>query len=446
MKRYLPFLLLLAACNKKDQPVPSIPTGPVTQKETNSWMLDSMRYFYLWNDQLPATVDTTLNATDYFARLKNKDDRFSFLYKPADQTTYPKYMLFVYGFDFSIIDGPTGITGVVKLIIPGSVAALKGMQRGSYFTQINGTTITADNAATLSNAVLQSGTTASFTMADGKVITLSAESLGENPIYQQTTATINGKVVAYLFYNYFNDTYNRSLVQTFQQFKDAGATELILDLRYNPGGSVAAAALINAMIAPNITEQSVFAEYSGNSHLGQRNISYKSALSVPESGTPVAFSALSPGRLSLNRVFILSGAKTASAAELTINSLKPYTTVIQIGEKTYGKDKGAVIITDKRIPWALLPITYNLLNSKSQGGYSQGITPDYIADEMATLPLLPIGDKGDPLIAKAISIISGNGRQANQTKVKQRYYDAEKAAADMNVIKIKSFTGVSSSQ
>jgi hypothetical protein len=357
-------------------------------------------------------------------------------------------MLFVYGLDFSIIDWPTapgGVIGVVKLVIPGSVAALKGIQRGSYFTQINGTTLTATNATTLSNALLQSGTTASFTMADGHTVTLSAESLGENPIYQQTTSTVKGKVVAYLFYNYFNDTYNRALIQAFQQFKEAGATELILDLRYNPGGSVAAAALINAMIAPNINEQSIFAKYSGNSHLGQRNISYKSALSVPESGSPVSFSSLSAGRLSLNRVFILSGAKTASAAELTINSLKPYTQVIQIGEKTYGKDKGAVIIQDnrspQRIPWALLPITYNLLNSKAEGGYSEGITPTYISDEMATQPLLPIGDHGDPLIAKAIAIINGGNRQANVITVK-RYYDAEQTAADMNVVKIFFNNGV----
>ncbi|GAA3941806.1 hypothetical protein GO495_08940 [Chitinophaga oryziterrae] len=441
MKRYLFVFLLLAACSKKDQPVTPVPTGPVTQKEINNWMLDSMKYFYLWNDQLPGNADTTLTATAFFAQLKNKDDRFSFLYKPADETTYPKYMLFIYGFDFSVIDGPDGVTGVVKLVIPGSVAALKGMQRGSYFTQINGTTLTADNAANLSNTLLQSGTSASFTMADGKTITLSAESLGENPIYQQTTSIIKGKVVAYLFYNYFNDIYNRALIQTFQQFKAAGATELILDLRYNPGGSVAAAALINAMIAPDINEQNIFAKYSGNNHLGQRDISYKSALSVPESGAPVSFSDLSTGRLSLNRVFILSGAKTASAAELTINSLKPYTTVIQIGEKTYGKDKGAVIIQDtrspQRIPWALLPITYNLLNSKAQGGYSQGITPDYIADDMATQPLLPIGDQNDPLIAKAIAIINGNNRQANVTTVKKRYYDAEEAAAEMNLVKIK---------
>lgn len=445
----LVFPLLVMACSKKDQPLAPTPTGPVTQKETNSWMLDSMRHFYLWNDQLPATADTMLTATAFFNQLKSKDDRFSFLYKPADQSTYPKYMLYVYGIDFSVIAWPAapgGVLAVVKLVIPGSVAALNGIQRGSYFMQINGTTLTSANATTLSNTLLQSGSAALLTMAtvnntnvtEGNTVTLPAQGLGENVIYRQNTLTVNGKVVAYLFYNYFNDTYNRALSLAFQQFKDAGATELILDLRYNPGGSVAAAALMNVMIAPAINEQSIFAKYTGNSRLGQRSISFKSALSVPESGAPLSFN--DQPKLNLTRVFILSGPMTASAAELTINALKPYTQVIQIGQTTYGKDKGAIIIQDtrspQRIPWALLPITYNLSNSKGEGGYTQGITPTYQLDEMATQPLSPIGDAGDPLIAKAISIISGSGRQADTEREVRKYYDAGQSVVNLNVVKI----------
>jgi len=435
------FPLLVMACSKKDEPV--IPTGPVTQKEINSWMLDSMRYFYLWNDQLPAKADTTLTATAFFNQMKSSEDRFSFLYNPADHSTYPKYMLYAYGIDFSVIDWPTapgGVYGVVKLVIPGSVAALNGIQRGSYFTQINGTTLTSANAGTLSNTMLQSGSTATLTMATGNVITLPAQGLGENPIYRQNTFPVNGKTVGYLFYNYFDDVYNRALSDAFLQFKNAGVTELILDLRYNPGGSVAAAALLNVFIAPGINEQSTFAKYTGNSHLGQKTISFKSALSVPESGAPLSFN--DQPKLSLTRVFILSGTKTASAAELTINALKPYTQVIQIGQTTYGKDKGAITIQNTRIPWVLLPITYNLSNAKGEGGYTKGITPQYQLDEMATQPLSPLGDMNDPLIAKALSIIEGSGRQTGTTEEVRRYYDSGKDAANMSTVKIpRTLTG-----
>jgi C-terminal processing protease CtpA/Prc len=450
MKRYSLVFLLLVACSKKDQPVTPVPTGPVTQKETNSWMLDSMKYFYLWNDQLPATADTTLTTTAFFNQIKSKEDRFSFIYKPADISTYPKYMLYMYGIDFSVIDWPSapgGALGVVKIVLPGSVADQNGIKRGHYFTQINGTTLTGTNATTLSNALLEASSAAltmatvnNTTIKEDSTISLPAQSLSEKPIYQATTWHINGKIVAYLFYNAFDDNYNQALTTAFQQFKNAAATELILDLRYNPGGSVAGAALLNAFIAPGINEQSTFAKYSGNKHLGQRTISYKSALSVPESGSPINFNSLAGSRLSLSRVFILSGAKTASAAELTINSLKPYTTVVQIGQSTFGKDKGAVIISDtrspQRIPWAILPITYNLLNAKGEGGYTLGITPLYQVDEQATQPLSPIGNTNDPLIAKAINIINGGARERETNTAVRNYYDSRQQAADMNIVKI----------
>lgn len=423
-------LLAVTACRKDDTPNVR-PTGPVTQKETNTWILDSMRYFYLWNSYLPSSVDTSLSATDYFASIKHTEDRFSFLYKPTDLSTYPKYMLSQYGILFSIVD-QNNPKGVIQLVIPGSVADLNGVKRGDYITEINSTPITSSNANELTSAMLK-GTAATLTI-NNHVITLPAQSLGENPIYKQDTFRVKDKVVAYLFYNYFNDTYNTALQQVFQSFKTAGATELILDLRYNPGGSVAAAALLNAMIAPGITEQSLFAKYTGNNHLGSRDITYKSALSVPESGNPVSFSALADKRLSLPRIFILSGEATASAAELTINTLKPYTQVIQIGEKTFGKDKGAVIISDTRIPWTLMPITYNLFNAKGTGGYTTGITPDYTIDEMSTLPLSKIGDNNDPLIARAISIINGNARiNTNETNIKH-YYNAQIQKAQKEIM------------
>lgn len=422
--------LFFAACHKDDAPDVT-PTGPVTRQETNKWILDSMRYFYLWNSTLPSTVDTTLSATDYFASLKNAEDRFSFLYKPSDNSTYPKYMLSRYGILFSVIeqDAPKG---VIQLVIPGSVAALNGIKRGDYFTAINGAPLTSSNASELTAAML-AVSSSTLTINDA-VITLPAQSLGENPIYRQDTFMVKDKIVAYLFYNYFNDTFNTALQQIFQSFKTAGASELILDLRYNPGGSVAAAALVNAMIAPGITEQSVFAKYSGNNHLGNRDVTYKSALSVPESGNPISFSALTDKRLSLSRVFIITGEATASAAELTINSLKPYMQVIQIGEKTFGKDKGAVIISDTRIPWTLMPITYNLFNAKGSGGYTSGISPDYTIDEMSALPLKTVGDHTDPLIAKAISIIDGNAKISTHSGMVRHYYNSQIPAAQKEII------------
>jgi len=444
-------IVFIVACSKDPQP-PLVPTGPVTQKETNSWILDSMRYFYLWNSTLPAKVDTQPAAIAYFNLLKNKDDRFSFIYDQNDLSTYPKNMLYNFGIDFTIIafpNAPAGAVGLIKLVLEGSPAAMLGLRRGNYFTRINGTIVSSSNAATLSENLLQQSsgtftlaTVSGNTVKEDTAVTLPAQSLGEYPIYGQGIRTVNGRKVAYLLYNYFNDGYNAAVKGLFQDFKTGGADELILDLRYNPGGSVAAAALLAALIAPNINEQSGFVKYSGNGNLGQRIISFRSALSVPESGGPIAFSALEPARLSLSRVFILCGRQTASAAELLINNLRPYTQVYLIGQPTFGKDKGAVIIQDmrtpKRIPWTLMPISYNLANANGEGGYTQGITPQYVVDELSKQPLAPIGDNTDPLIAKAIDILNGNGRQtapAPQTTTRI-YFDSRQQQANMNVVKI----------
>ena len=446
-------LMLIGACSKKDDPGPTVPTGPVTQKEINNWILDSMRYFYLWSGSLPATADTQPSTTVFFNNLKNSADRFSFLYNPGDLSTYPKYMLYNYGIDFSVINwpqAPGGAIGVIKLVLPNSPANHQaGLRRGSYFTRINGTTLSSSNAAALSETLLRQSS-ATFTLAtvtsdkvtEDTTITLAAQSLGEEPIYQQSIFNSNGKKVAYLFYNYFNDYYNQDLIGAFQQFKTGGASELILDLRYNPGGSVAAAAVLSALIAPNVNEQSGFVKFSGNTRLGQRTVSFKSALSVPEGGSPIAFSSLESGRLSLQRVFILAGPQTASAAELVINNLKPYTQVVMIGQNTFGKDKGAVTISDlrkpQRISWVLLPITYNLFNVNGTGGYTQGIAPQYALNEMSYQPLSAIGNTADPLIAKALSIMNNGGRQTApvQERMARIFFDSRQQAAAGNVVSV----------
>ncbi|HEY1164504.1 MAG TPA: S41 family peptidase, partial [Chitinophaga sp.] len=159
-------------------------------------------------------------------------------------------------------------------------------------------------------------------------------------------------------------------------------------------------------------------------------------------GSPIAFSSLESGRLSLQRVFILAGPQTASAAELVINNLKPYTQVVMIGQNTFGKDKGAVTISDlrkpQRIPWVLLPITYNLANVNGTGGYTQGIAPQYVLNEMSYQPLSAMGNAADPLIAKALSIMNNGGRQTAPVAehMARTLFDSRQQAAAANVVSV----------
>lgn len=445
---FLGSIVLIAACRKKNDISP-VPTGPVTQQEINNWVLDSMRYFYLWSDQLPTNPDKNTAPSTFFSNIKNTADRFSLLYNPEDPATYAHDIRSKYGIDFSIISWPQrpeGVMGVVKLVIPGSYAAAAGLKRGSYFTRINETSLTTDNAARLSEQ-LSTAATGSLTPAtvtgsnivENTPVQLQGKQIVVNPVYTSAVVSNTPHKTGYIFYNAFIDGYNTNLLEAVSKLKSQGITELIIDIRYNTGGSLAAAAMLTALIAPDITENNVFVQYSGNNRLGSRTLNFATALSLPENADPISFGALQSARLQLPRVFLLTGSQTVSAAELLINNLKPYTKVIQIGETTVGKDKGAVIIKDmrspRRIPWVIQPITYRLSNASGNGNYTQGITPQYRVDEMSSLPLLPLGDASDPLIAKALAIISGNGRAAAETSTVTRHiYDAAQPAVINSIV------------
>ncbi|SHL81070.1 C-terminal processing protease CtpA/Prc, contains a PDZ domain [Chitinophaga jiangningensis] len=428
-------VLLMAAACRKDTPVaPAVPTGPVTQAEINSWMLDSMRYFYLWNQGLPATADTSLTAQKYFYGLLNIADPFSYIYNPDDATTVATSLYRNYGLDISVVQlpGTTKPVGVVKLVASGATLAQSKFSRGSYITRVNNISLTPDNAAELFAQVLgdKRGSFTPATLSDGvftegQPVELSFAYPAESPVNVQQFS-VAGKKVGYLYYNAFADKYNLDLINIFKNFIGSGVTELILDLRYNTGGSIAAAALMTSLIADGVTESSAFIQLTGNNNLGSYKMSFGETLAVPESGSAISFSSLVAARLRLKRVYVLTGHQTISAAELVVNNLKPYTNVIQIGATTYGKDKGAIIIRDqrtpKRIPWVMQPIIYRLGNANGQGGYTSGITPQYAVDEMSVQPLPALGTSNDVLIAKALALISGSAREAlNRPRVPVLY-------------------------
>lgn len=420
--------MIMLSCRKEDKIIPDpLPTGPVTRLETSKWILDSMRYYYLWNTALPEKADTQLTAIPYFNTLKLPADTFSQIIDLNDiPGTSKKDFLHTFGFDFAVVsvNGIERPLGLLKFVIPGSAAWQDGLRRGDYFTKINNIPLTPQNAAGLSEALLDNhqGTLTKAditnnTVSETREIPLQGATLQENPLYSYQTFSNQGHPTGYIFYNYFDDFYNNALLDAFTKLKQDGIKELIIDLRYNPGGSVAAAAALITLIAPATNENSILARYTGNRKLGTQSITFGQALAVPESRVVIPFSKLATGRSAISRVFILTTPQTASASELVINNLKPYIQVITIGERTYGKDKGAVVITDMRSPrrlsWALAPITYLLSNAKGEGNYTSGIAPDYIIYELNRQPLLPMGNPADPLIAKALAIIRRDGRTTN---------------------------------
>ncbi|WP_262507126.1 S41 family peptidase [Sphingobacterium sp. IITKGP-BTPF85] len=122
---------------------------------------------------------------------------------------------------------------------------------------------------------------------------------------------------------------------------------------------------------------------------------------------------------------MLTGPNTASASEMLINGLHPYVQVIQVGDRTYGKDMASTTIsTPEEIhgserSWHLLPMVYKIYNKLDQGNYNAGILPQKPINEFDFLPLVPIGDIQDPLIEEVLHTINAHKPQARNASDKK---------------------------
>ena len=133
--------------------------------------------------------------------------------------------------------------GFVNYVIPNSDADKQGLKRGDIFLTINGQRITKTNI----NELLKNKTyTIDIYRIDqqgilqptGHTVTLHNTETPENPVLIKKVITLGQHKIAYLMYNAFIANYNKELNEAFAEFKAAGATDLVLDLRYNGGGSI----------------------------------------------------------------------------------------------------------------------------------------------------------------------------------------------------------------
>ncbi|WP_077435031.1 S41 family peptidase [Sphingobacterium sp. CZ-UAM] len=397
---------------KKDPP--SYPVG--SNAYVNSWILDSLRRYYLWNESLPLKVNLDQEPQLFFRTLLHADDRFSYIVNPVDPSSFPKSNRSQFGFDYSTVSSADGklVFAVIKYVYNDSPASRNGLKRGDYISKINGQQLTTANAVDLQKQFL-TAEKGRLTLAalennylkDIRTVDLNRGMLLEQPIVREIFR-LEAKTIGYLYINDFNRGIAQSAMSDFTVFKNENIDALVLDLRYNPGGQVAEAAGIAGLIS-GIPYDTPFITYTGNKNGGRKTESV--GHSASSDGT-LQYNQILEAGLKLKELYILTSATTASAAEILINNLKPYVHVITIGEKTRGKDEASFVIKDmqptKTISWEMHPIIYKLSNALGAGDYADGIVPQYPISELETLPLKALPSLDDPLIQHAIARIGGS--------------------------------------
>ncbi|MDD4486936.1 MAG: S41 family peptidase, partial [Proteiniphilum sp.] len=236
--------------------------------------------------------------------------------------------------------------------------------------------------------------------------------------------TKGDKRIGYLVYHFFardkgddSNSYDKLLMQKLTTMKSQGINEMVLDLRYNGGGAVSSAIALSSALVKDRSTSNILVTSQYNSIIHREmtkayGSDYNKDLFIDRvEGTTISIPALN-----LPRLYVLTSSWTASASEFVINGLRPYMDVILIGETTFGKNVGSITLFEEDEPnnkWGLQPIVVKYFNSKGESDFTTGFTPNYEVDEFADLYLYPFGDSNDPMLGKALSLITGSTRSSH---------------------------------
>ncbi len=397
------FLFLFNSC-KKDEVV--VPVLTQDQKWSSEVYL-TMKDIYLWNDALPATLDPAKSTTaektlEYLSGLKinaatsQAIDHYSFLDKIGNLSGEIQGGTATGDYGFMVRAGRNSLNEVsffVTYVYKNSPAGLAGLARSYEITSIDGSIDvhpgvdargyldhTSVGYTKMVNALFSS-TKASFGLKkpDGTniAVSLNAASYAINSILADTMFTVGSKKVGYVVFNQFLGVSSQTeWTNTITKFESNAVKYLIVDLRYNGGGSVETCEKLSAMLAPLSANTKTMYTYKMNKALADYYISQKEPLTTNFTKT----NTFAPTQI----YFIVSGG-TASASELLINNLRPYYpgNLFLIGETTYGKPCGfwatPIGYTEKQTTtkegYDLYAVSFEMVNANNQGGYYAGMTP-----------------------------------------------------------------------
>ena len=422
------------------------------QTALDTWMLDIMQQNYLWYQDLPSYDDVNLflDPAAFLSKVKSKSDSYSFV-DSVMETPLPTY-----GFDYSLvrsIDIDTAYNALITYVIPGSPAEAAGLERGDWIMKVDTSYISKKYETQLLQGTIarnlvmgewkevpvideEEDKTKADTEGEGesgedeieyvyKVVPNgitkklpAAQVVEDNPIHTTkilpATENNNEIKVGYLMYNSFTagtkadpEKYNNELRRVSQEFKTAGVKYVILDLRYNSGGSLDCVQLLGTIIASEErveqNEPMAYLEYNDKNKDKDATINFDRE--VLKGGT----------NLNLPGLFVITSSTTTGAPEMLIRSLylKDSYPVVAIGGATKGQNVATEQFINEEFLWSVNPVVCTVYDSNHDTYGSISPATDLKISETTINGItnysefLPFGNKDERLLKVAIGVIEG---------------------------------------
>lgn len=416
------------------------------QTALDTWMLDIMQQNYLWYQDLPSYDDVNLfqEPATFLSKVKSKNDSYSFV-DSVMETPLPTY-----GFDYSLVrsaDIDTAYNALITYVIPGSPAAQAGLVRGDWIMRVDTSYISKKYETQLlqgteardlvmgiwkkvpveteegegkTKADTEEGEETEYVykiVPNGKTLKLpAARSVEDNPVHKYTVlpAEENGQEikVGYLMYNSFiagtkaePEKYNNELRQVSQEFKTAGVKYVILDLRYNAGGSLDCVQLLGTILTSSarLNEPMAYLEYNDKNRDKDATINFDP--DVLKTGV----------NLNQSSLYAITSSTTAGAPEMLIRSLflKDSYPIATIGSTTKGQTVATEQFINEEFRWSVNPVVCTVYNSTHDdwGAISPNdklkVSETSIDGVTNYSEFLPFGDPNERLLKVAIGVIEG---------------------------------------
>ena len=376
----------------------------------NQWVYSMMNEHYLWRTDLPDSLSCDYSAHPgvFFGSLLSSKDRFSYCLM-NDQYS-GETMLHSPGFAYQEYETPMGDRVLQVLYVTSEELKSKKLKRGEWLHVLSeqGLDCCFERGIVNHECV--------FEAMDTLFATKSGLNQQSNTVYLDTIYKIEGKKIGYLCYLEYDDT--KDLEPSLKKFYENKIDELILDLRYNPGGYVSTCKYLCNSIVSTQGYGKIFQQCSYNDRLSQKRLKETgNEMSVeyyeePTNGEAQVFTSQVYG-LNLCHIYVLTSKNTASASEATVVCLRPFTNSTLIGEVTCGKGVGSYTIVDNHHRLKLQPITMRYYNALMETTSDSGLIPDIeIAGGYETVKK-ELGDINEPLLAKALQCILGDNSAPN---------------------------------
>ena len=440
------FSLFLLNCSSKTENIP-------VDIEINDFVWKGLNAYYLWQDEKPDLADRRFNNQEelniFLAGFPSPEDIFeNLLFRPTDRFSVivDDYVALENSFqginvsngmEFGLVrysDGSSNVFGYVRYVIPNSDAFTKGVTRGMIFNKVDATQLTTTNFASLlfssnTNYVIElANYNNGNPVSNNTMISLDKIQLQENPIAISKVITDGSQKIGYLMYNQFSSAFDVQLNAAFNNFKNENINDLIIDLRYNGGGSVRTATYLGEMVTGQFTGE-IFSKEIWNSKV-QEAINPDNFINTFTNQINHSNITETIHSLNLTRVFFIVSGSSASASELIINSLSAYIDVKLVGTTTVGKQVGSITLYDsenytrnggnlnQNHTYAMQPIVLEIVNKNDQNkpnGFTPGSTlPGIVlAEDFGNLGVL--GERSDPLLDRTLVYISTGNRQSFTT-------------------------------